>query len=128
MADYIVKTGNLVKDAELRRAGETYVMTFTIAQNRFFKGKKEARYWDCAMWDDASGRVQKLVNYLPKGSKVTVEGTMDYRDYEKKDGTTGRAYEIKVRGIEFQERRESQPSASAPAAPADDLYDEPIPF
>ncbi|MBQ2628607.1 MAG: single-stranded DNA-binding protein, partial [Kiritimatiellae bacterium] len=68
MADYIVKTGNLVKDAELRRAGETYVMTFTIAQNKFFKGRKEARYWDCAMWDDASGRVQKLVNYLPKGS------------------------------------------------------------
>ena len=53
---------------------------------------------------------------------------MDYRDYEKKDGTTGRAYEIKVRGIEFQERRESQSSASVPAAPADDLYDDPIPF
>jgi single-strand DNA-binding protein len=64
--------GNLGKDAELKRSGETDILNFSLAA----KGSKkddESTWFRCAIF---GARAVKLAEYLKKGQQVFVRGEL----------------------------------------------------
>ena len=85
-------TGNLVRDAEVRKAGEDEVASFTVAVN----GRKDgdALYVSCSYW-----RPNRVVQYLTKGKPVLVSGEVKVDTYDAKDGSVRAAMRLTVRKL-----------------------------
>ena len=86
----VVITGNLTKDPELRSTGGgTPVCELRVAVNSRRKDGQtgewvdKPNYFDVTVWG-AQG--ENCANYLSKGRPVAVEGRLDWREWEAKDG------------------------------------------
>lgn len=102
--------GRLTADPELRTAGESNVVNFTIAVNRVpRKGSEsnEADFIDVVAWNVLA---ENIVKYFKKGDRIGVEGHIQTRSYEDKDGNKRRAVEVVAEGFEFIERKNSSAS------------------
>jgi len=86
-------SGNLVRDAELKyTASATPVAHFSVAVNRLGPNNaQEVDYFNCILWGKSA---EALSNYLTKGTKVLVKGSMRSRNYEAKDGSKRTAWEL----------------------------------
>lgn len=85
-------TGNLVRDAQQRKVGESEVSGFSIAVN----GRKdgETLYVDCSYW-----RPNRVVEYLTKGKQVLVSGEVSVNTYDSKDGSVRATLRLNVRKL-----------------------------
>ena len=117
----VLLTGNLTRDPELRSlASGNSVLGFGIAVNERRKnnetGQWEDRpnYFDCTMY---GSRAEAISRFLTKGTKVALEGRLQWRQWEK-DGQTRSKVDIIVNEIEFLSPRDgaSHPVGSAPAS------------
>jgi len=94
--------GNLTKDPELRTTPSgANVCTFSIAVNRRRanqNGEREADFFNIVAWRELGDVCAK---YLAKGRKVCVEGEMQTRSYDDKNGAKRYVTEIKADNIEF---------------------------
>jgi single-strand DNA-binding protein len=97
--------GNLGKDPELKYTpGGSAVANFSLATTEKWTGqdgqKNEKTTWhNIVAW----GKQAELVKeYLHKGRQVYIEGRIDNRSYDKKDGS-GKGYisEVIVQNIQF---------------------------
>ena len=98
--------GRLTKAPEIRYTNNSKVVTqFDVAVNRDFKnanGEYEADFFHVVMW----GKVAELAgNSLDKGHRVLLEGRLQNRSYEAKDGTKRYVTEIIADKMEFIERK-----------------------
>lgn len=98
----VMLIGNLTKDPDVRTtAGGASVTTLSIAVNRRFKDKSGERvtdYFRVVAWNKLADICGK---YLVKGSKVSVSGELQTKDYEAKDGTKRYVTEILADEVEF---------------------------
>lgn len=94
----VVLIGNLTRDPELRYTPDgTPVTSFTIAVNRPFinrQGEREADFVPIVVWRK---RAETCSEYLMKGSQVAVEGRLQVRNYEDKDGIDAKLLFEKVK-------------------------------
>ncbi|OGZ16159.1 MAG: single-stranded DNA-binding protein [Candidatus Lloydbacteria bacterium RIFOXYC12_FULL_46_25] len=145
--------GNLTRDPEMRSLPNgTAVTQFSVATNRVFKDKNGARqestdYHNVVVF----GRQAETVSqYLRKGSGVFVEGRMQTRSWDDKDGTKKYRTEVIADRIQFGPKaggavgggepssgagaaKPKSPSASAPEMdtieyPDEDINPDDIPF
>ena len=74
--------GNVGKDPEIRSTGGgTTVASFSIATSYKAKDREEVTSWHNLV---AFGRTAEIVrDYVRKGSKLYVEGRLDYQQWEK---------------------------------------------
>ncbi|MBL0161972.1 MAG: single-stranded DNA-binding protein [Bryobacterales bacterium] len=84
----VILVGNLGKDAETRFTTSGVAMSrFTVATSRRWKDtatgdwKEETDWHTVVVW-----RQENLAQYLTKGKQVYVEGRLQTRSYEDKDG------------------------------------------
>ena len=84
----VILLGHLGKDAETKfTTGGVARSTFTIATNRRWKDqqtgewKEETEWHNVVLW-----RAENLANYLQKGKQVYVEGRLQTRSWEDKEG------------------------------------------
>ncbi len=109
--------GNLTRDPELKALPSgTKVCSFAVATNRSFKDKEGNRQ-DASEFHNivAFARLAELVaQYMKKGSQVYVEGRLQTRSWEDKNGG-GMKYrtEIVAEAIQFGNR---PTGAGAPAS------------
>ncbi len=105
----VVLIGNLTRDPELRYTPDgTPVTSFTIAVNRPFvnrQGEREADFVPIVVWRK---RAETCSEYLMKGSQVAVEGRLQVRNYEDKDGIRKWVTEIVARRVDFLQRLKKQ--------------------
>ena len=100
----VVITGNLTRDPELRHTGGgTPVCELRVAVNSRRKEGQEwvdkPNYFDVTVWG-AQG--ENCANYLSKGRPVAVEGRLDWREWEAKDGSGKRqAVSIIASSVQF---------------------------
>ena len=100
----VVITGNLTRDPELRSTGGgTPVCELRVAVNsRRKEGQNwvdKPNYFDVTVWG-AQG--ENCANYLSKGRPVAVEGRLDWREWESKDGSGKRqAVSIVANSVQF---------------------------
>ena len=101
--------GRLTKDPELRAtASGIAVCTFTIAVDRRFANRdsqtREADFIPVVVW----GKIAEMVgNSCAKGHRLLVEGRLQIRNFDAKDGTKHWVTEIIANSVEFIERKET---------------------
>ena len=125
MLNKILLLGRLVADPELRyTAAGKAVAQFTLAVDRPFAGqdgKKEADFIPVILWGKTA---EAAANYSFKGQRLLVEGRLQIRSYETKDGSKRWATEVIGNSIEFIEKKES----SGFDAMGTQVLDEELPF
>jgi single-strand DNA-binding protein len=109
----IILIGNLTKDPELTTTQTgVSVCKFTLAVGRPFKNaanEQEADFFSIIVW-----RVQaeNCGKYLKKGKKCAVEGRVENRSYEDKEGNRRYVTEIIADRVEFLGDNSSKSTAS----------------
>lgn len=125
MLNRIVLVGRLVKDPELRKTGsDLSVANITLAVDNTIKeadGTRGTCFLDAKVFGD---KAENLCKYTRKGSKVAVDGSINQRNFERKDGTKGKAIEILIDSVEFLDPKQEEPKEPN----VDDLPDDDIPF
>src|SRR4029077_13729088 len=84
----VILVGNLGKDAETKfTPGGAAVTKFTIATGRRWKDQQSGEWKEETDWHNVVlWRAENLANYLLKGKQVYIEGRLQTRSYEDKDG------------------------------------------
>lgn len=125
MLNVVALMGRLTADPELRAtpAGAS-VTSFTIAVDRSFVKQGEERKTDfinCVAWRGAADFVAK---HFQKGSLIAVDGSIQTRRYQDKDGHNRTAFEVVVDNAHFAGSKEKaeKPTYSAPEQPAYDDF------
>ena len=95
MINRVILVGRLTRDpAELRRSASNVAVTsFTVAvDNRFARGEeRSADFFNCVVFNKTAEFVEL---YCKKGSLVGIEGRLQSRSYDDKDGK--RVYVVEV--------------------------------
>ncbi len=143
--------GNVGSDPEIRTVGNGgRVAQFSLATGRVWNdasgAKQEKTEWHrCVVWNSKFSTLADVVEkYVKKGERVYVEGEIEYRQWQDKEGQTRYTTEIKVRELMLlggrpgggsgddeggPPRRSAPPTrgkpSAAPAAGGDDFSDFP---
>lgn len=111
--------GRLTADPELRTTpGGAHVISFSVATNRVWTDKngsrkEETEFHNVVAW----GRQAEIVNqFLKKGGLILVEGRLQTRSWEGKDGQTRRTTEIVAERIQLGPRAGGGAAPSSPRA------------
>lgn len=94
--------GNLTKDPVIRttQSGKT-VCSFTVAVNRRQRdqnGQAIADFFQVSAWNQLGQNCQQ---YLAKGRKVAVSGSVSVRTYQGNDGKTYAQMDVMANDVEF---------------------------
>lgn len=126
MLNKIIIMGRLTRDPELRRTqGGTAVTSFTMAVDRDFKsqsGEKETDFIDVVAWRNTGEFAAK---YLAKGRMAAVEGRIQVRDWQDKDGNRRKSVEVVADNVYFADsKRDSKPQESRDDQEFDEIEDD----
>ncbi|REH83864.1 single-stranded DNA-binding protein, partial [Staphylococcus felis] len=129
----VVLVGRLTKDPEYRTTPSgVSVATFTLAVNRTFtnaQGEREADFINCVVFRK---QAENVSNFLFKGSLAGVDGRLQSRSYENKEGQRIFVTEVVCDSVQFlepknngQSNNKSQPKKDqAQSNPFDNSDDE----
>lgn len=124
MINRVVLVGRLTKDPEHRQTQSgVSTATFTLAVNRTFKnknGEREADFINVVVFRQQAENVSK---YLSKGSLAGVDGRIQSRSYENKEGQRVFVTEVVADSVQFMDskgsnQQNSQPQQQRGQAPA----------
>ena len=111
MINNVVLVGRLTRDPELRTTGSGIsVATFTLAVDRQFtnaSGQREADFISCVIWRKAA---ENFCNFTSKGSLVGIQGRIQTRNYDNKDGQRVYVTEVLVYNFSLLESRRERES------------------
>jgi single-strand DNA-binding protein len=99
----VIITGNLTRDPELRStSGGTSVCSLRVAVNsRRKEGDQwvdKPNYFDVTVWG-AQG--ENCAQYLAKGRPVAVDGRLNWREWEDKEGNKRQTIDIIADSVQF---------------------------
>lgn len=118
MLNKVFIMGRLTRDPELRRTNSgTAVTSFTLAVDRDFKnadGTKETDFIDCVAWRSTAEFAAK---YFTKGRMAVVEGRLQMREWQDKDGNKRRNAEVIADNLYFGDSRRDNGGHQAEKAP-----------
>ncbi len=114
----IIITGRLTADPELKTTPNgTDVTQFTVAVDRAYKsgGEKQTDFFRVIAW---RGTAEFICRYFGKGRPILVQGEMNNRQYNDKDGNKRDWWEIKAERVEFMgDKPAADTGANTTAAP-----------
>lgn len=118
MLNRTIIMGRLTRDPELRRTQTgTPVASFSLAVDRDFKdrttGEKTTDFIDIVAWRQTAEFVSR---YFTKGRLAVVEGRLQSRSYEDKNGNKRKAIEVVADNVYFADSRKDGDSSPPPAA------------
>jgi single-strand DNA-binding protein len=106
----VVMTGNLTRDPELRSLPSgTSVCNLRIASNTRRKDGStgewvdKANYFDVTFWG-AQG--ENCAQYLAKGRPIAVDGRLEWREWQDKEGNKRQSVDIIADSVQFLGSRE----------------------
>ena len=112
-----VGMGRLVRDPEKKTtASGVSVCNFTIAVDRDYKNgdEKIADFIDVTCW---RGTADFVANYMSKGRMVVVQGPLQSRKWEDKDGNKRVSWEIQAQNVYFADSKKDGAGHTETAAP-----------
>ncbi len=105
----VMLIGNLGKDPEIKSVGSGgRVAEFSLATTRTWNGpggdRQEKTEWHrCVAWNargqSGGGLADIIERYVKKGDRLYVEGSIEYRSWQDKEGQTKYMTEIRVRDM-----------------------------
>lgn len=131
MLNVVAITGRMVKDPELKttNSGKSFC-SFRIANDSGYKdasGQNQTNWLDVTAWGKTAEFVCK---YFPKGALIAIDGRLQTRQYQDKNGQNRTAVEIVAQNVSFCGSKEStspaqQNAAQRPASPSRRTQGEP---
>ena len=108
MTNNVVLVGRLTKDPELRYSSSNLPMLyFTVAVNRTFtdqNGQRQTDFINCVAFRK---QAENMARFLGRGSQISVEGRIQTRNYQGKDGNTVYVTEVVAESVQFLESKNS---------------------
>lgn len=102
MLNRVILMGRITHDLELRTTQSGLsVLSFVIAVDRSFVKQGEERqsdFIDCVAWRQQAEFINR---YFSKGRMIAVEGTLQTRSYDDKNGIRRKAVEVVVDNVSF---------------------------
>ncbi len=127
MLNRVILMGRLVADPELKTTPSgVSVTSFRIAVERSYVKQGEERitdFFNVVCW---RGTAEFVCKYFSKGAMIAIEGNLQSRTYQAKDGTNRYAVEVIADNVSFtgEKREQSQPRNNQPS---NDYQDIPMP-
>lgn len=106
MLNNFIVQGRLTADPELKTTMSNISLTsFTIAVPRDYKndGKEITDFIDCVAWRNTA---DFITTYFKKGDLIIINGSVETRNYEDKNGNKRKAVEVKVERAYFSGKKE----------------------
>ena len=114
MLNVVALVGRLTVDPELRHTPNSIPVTsFNIAVGRSFARSGEERqtdFIDVVAWRNTAEFVAK---YFKKGQLIAVEGSIQTRSYQDKDGNRRKAVEVLANNVHFVESKKDSSNPTA---------------
>lgn len=110
MLNKVILMGRLVADPELRQtANEVSVCSFRIAVDRNYSKEQEKQtdFINIVAW---RGTADFVSRYFSKGKMIIVEGSIQTRSYQDKDGQKRTAVEVNASNVMFGESKRQEES------------------
>lgn len=120
MINTVALSGRLTKDPEVRRTqNNKAVSSFTIAVDRDYKnqdGTRTADFVNCVAWEKSA---ELLQSYCHKGDMIGVEGRVQTRNYQDRNGNRVYVTEILAHRLSFlgSSRNNDSDGSSTPTNP-----------
>ena len=126
----VILIGRLTKDPELKylQGSGTPVANFSIAVDREFTGKdskKEADFIDIQVWGKSA---ENCSNYINKGSKVAIQGTLRIDTYKNQAGENRKITKVNATRVEFLDNKKNNNDKSLNELQFQEVSDGDIPF
>ena len=129
MLNHVILIGRLTKDPELRfTQSGTAVASMTLAVDRFRKGadgKNEADFIPVVVWQK---QAEACANYLSKGSLCAVDGRIQVRTYDDKNGERRWATEVVAHSVRFLDSRKNNEKNNEPPGHEVPFDDDDVPW
>lgn len=130
----IIILGTLGRDPESQDFSGKAITSFSLATSETWKdkegNKKESTEWHRCVCFGRSAEIAR--DYLHKGSKAYVEGSLSTRKWTDKEGRDRYTTEIRVHTLQLLDGRDrsqdSSPEIAQPAKLAAHDFDDDIPF
>lgn len=117
MLNVVALLGRFTKDPELKYTQNNIPVTsFTLAVDRRYSGsdgEKQTDFINCVAWRQTAEFVSK---WFRKGQLAAVDGSIQTRKYQDRDGYNRTAVEVVVDNIHFAESRRDTESRQADKA------------
>ena len=107
MFNFVILTGRLTADPELQTTQSGVSVTrFSIAVQRSYrKGEEpETDFITVIAWRQ---RAEFVAKYFKKGNMIGIEGSIQTRKYQDKDGNNRTAFEVIANEVQFVESKKS---------------------
>lgn len=117
MFNLVVLTGRLTADVELKYTQNNIpVCSFTIAVDRRYKQgeEKQTDFINITAW---RGTAEIVSKYFSKGSMIGIEGSIQTRRYQDKDGNNRTAFEVIASNVQFVESKRSEGNGESNSSP-----------
>ena len=130
MLNSVIIMGRLTRDPEMRHTQNgTAVASLTLACDRDFKpksGEKETDFIDVVVWGKTA---EFAANYFTKGRMVIVEGRLQVRVWQDKDGNKRKSTEVVADRMYFGDSKQEGKKQTAPSDDFEEIEDDgDIPF
>ena len=103
MLNSAIIQGRICANPELRHTpNDIAVTTFTVATDKGSGDKKQTSFIDCVAW---RGTAELVCKWFQKGSAIIVQGSIQTRSYQDKDGNKRKAFEIVADNVHFAESK-----------------------
>ena len=124
MINRVILVGRLTADPELRKTNSgTSVASFTVAVDNAMKnpdGSRATCFVNCSIFNAQADNVAKFTR---KGSMVGVEGRLNQRKFQRKDGTNASVLEVIADTVRFLEPKGA--NGEAAVEPNPDSFQDP---
>lgn len=119
MLNKVILIGHVGTMPELKQAGDHQVAKFSLATKRM--GKKDVTDWhDIELWGKSA---EFAAEYVQKGKKVCVEGSLHVEKWRDREGNYKHAFKVSGNTIVLLDRMEKTGEK-----PVVELADDDIPF
>jgi len=118
MLNVVVLTGRLTADPELKTTSSGIaVCSFSIAVERRYRSGEERQvdFINIVAWRASAEFVAK---YFKRGQMIAVEGSLQSRRYQDKDGKNRTIYEVVASNVQFADFKSGGASSDGEIAPS----------
>lgn len=126
----VILIGRLTRDPELKylQGSGTPVANFSVAVDREFTGKdgkKEVDFIDIQVWGKSA---ENCTNYISKGSKVAIQGSLRIDTYQTQEGENRKITRVNAVRVQFLDSKKNNNEKSFEQPQFQEVPDGDIPF
>ena len=121
----VTLVGRVVRDAEMRQAGETVVTNFSIAVSDGYGEKAKTSFFDIDVWGK---QAEAITKYLVKGTPVGVSGKLVQQTYKNKEGENRSVVKVTASNIQLLGSKKAETSETKSTKSEFNVASDDLPF